>query len=79
MSNTETTKPMGTRYAYRDLRFDELIVFFAVLSRLPPLSEKDRERVKKAVENLKKRAVIRMSGRCRRRSRYDRMADRNPH
>lgn len=79
MSNTETTKPMGKRYEHRDLRFDELIVFFAVLSRLPPLSEKDRERVKKAVENLKKRAVTRMSGRCRRRNRYGRMADRNPH
>ena len=60
MSNTETTKPMGTRYEYRDLRFDEFADLFEVLSRLPQLSEKDRERLKKGVENIRKMAVIRM-------------------
>lgn len=60
MDDTKTFKPRSTRAEYRDLRFDELADLFEVLSRLPQLSEKDRERLKKGVENIRKMAVFRI-------------------
>lgn len=60
MDKTNELKPMEGYATYRDLRFDELADLFEVLSRLPQLSDKDRERLKKGVENLRKMAIVRI-------------------